>query len=299
MQAKIQNNTIAIVLIIKELLITIMEGEKMKKCPKCGTTMPDDANFCTHCGAKLSNESVKVGTTNDSPETHQESEQSQTDQQSNQCIINTEQTKKIATNYWKWLVKSWAKPTNIDNLSSKWFGIASIVLETFLLCISFFALVQRITIYINSITNSIADAISSFLNGYYNSDLHLNAFGISVEIFIVLLLLNAAVIGSAYGINCWVFKEKESIWHFINRFAHYTNIILISNFILFLLCMITNAYGMISMVTSFSIFIYILGMLATTLDRRGIQRIDGIYGSVFIGLIILVSVIIFLLICGV
>lgn len=281
----------------------------MKKCPKCGIQLPDDTNFCTNCGTKLTNDSSISNQneshvlTNDSSlnnkfqnQQHDNSQQNNSKQdnsQQNQNIINTEKTKQIANNYWKWLVQSWIKPTNTKTPSSKWFGIISIVLEIFLLCASFFALMQRIISYINSFSDSVAEDITSMLNA-----LHLSIFGVSFECFIIFLIVNAAVIGIVYGINCWVFKEKENIWNFINRFAHYTNIILIINVILFLLCLITNFCPMMYAFILFGIFIYGLGMSETILVRQGTQRLDRMYGAIVVGLVLLIAIAVIFSIAG-
>lgn len=39
-------------------------NEPVQKCPKCGTTLPNNAKFCLECGTKLENKCPKCGTNN-------------------------------------------------------------------------------------------------------------------------------------------------------------------------------------------------------------------------------------------
>ena len=246
----------------------------MKKCPKCGAQMSSDTNFCTECGADLrnvpvSNESAQTTETfepngtvenqnqQQANQNTQQTAQAQSTQQAQQPAqaqpvrrsIDTEQAKQTAASYWKWLLGSWAHPTNTEAPTSKWFGVVSIAIEIFLFCASFFTMVQKAVAYLNQQANNVSNGLAALLGQQQNNSnlIHFNSFGTSFEIFIVLLLLDAAVLGAVYGINCWVFRERESFFDFINRFAHYTNVILITN-LLFFLFSLMSAYTMMALV---------------------------------------------------
>lgn len=291
----------------------------MKKCPKCGAQMPNDTNFCTECGADLrnvtANEETKQPTETFEPNgtveketeqqtsqnTQQATQQAAANQQPVKRSIDTEQAKETAANYWKWLLGSWIHPTDTEMPTSKWFGVVSIVIEIFLFCASFFTLVQKAISYVNRVAGNAINALSSLVGNQSQNVgdlLHFNAFGTSFEIFVVLILLNAAVLGAVYGINCWVFREKENFFDFINRFAHYTNVILIVNLLLFLFALISNAYIMMSVILIVSCFVYVLGMTMTVVTRQGSQRLDRLYGAVFVAVIILIAFVILCTICG-
>lgn len=280
----------------------------MKKCPKCGAQMSSDTNFCTECGADLrnvpvSNESAQTTETFEPNGTVENQNQQQANQNTQQTAqaqpvrrsIDTEQAKQTAVSYWKWLLGSWAHPTNTEAPTSKWFGVVSIAIEIFLFCASFFTMVP----YLNQQANNVSNGLAALLGQQQNNSnlIHFNSFGTSFEIFIVLLLLDAAVLGAVYGINCWVFREKESFFDFINRFAHYTNVILITN-LLFFLFSLMSAYTMMALVLVLSIFLYILGMTMVIVTRQGSQRLDRLYGAVFVAIIILIALGILCAICG-
>ena len=299
----------------------------MKKCPKCGAQMSSDTNFCTECGADLRNVSVSNesaqstetfepnGTVENQNQQQanqntQQTAQAQATQQTQQAqqpaqaqpvrrSIDTEQAKQTAASYWKWLLGSWAHPTNTEAPTSKWFGVVSIAIEIFLFCASFFTMVQKAVAYLNQQANNVSNGLAALLGQQQNNSnlIHFNSFGTSFEIFIVLLLLDASVLGAVYGINCWVFREKESFFDFINRFAHYTNVILITN-LLFFLFSLMSAYTMMALVLVLSIFLYILGMTMVIVTRQGSQRLDRLYGAVFVAIIILIALGILCAICG-
>lgn len=287
----------------------------MKKCPKCGALMSSDTNFCTECGADLrsvsvSNESAQTTETfepNGTVENQNQQQVNQNTQQAQQSAqaqpvrrsIDTEQAKQTAASYWKWLLGSWAHPTNTEAPTSKWFGVVSIAIEIFLFCASFFTMVQKAVAYLNQQANNVSNGLAGLLGQQQNNSnlIHFNSFGASFEIFIVLLLLDAAVLGAVYGINCWVFREKESFFDFINRFAHYTNVILITN-LLFFLFSLMSAYTMMGLVLILAIFLYVLGMTMVIVTRQGSQRLDCLYGAIFVAIIILIALVILCAICG-
>lgn len=275
----------------------------MKKCPKCGAQLPNDANFCTECGASLSNIAIdneeKQATETFEPDgTVKETSQPKDEkQQSTQHSINVDKAKENAVSYWKWLLKSWTHPTDTKASASKWFGISSIIIEIFLFCASFFTLDQKLISYINKVAGNTVNTLASILGSQSQNTGNLtnfNAFGTSFEIFIILILFDAAILGAVYGINCWVFKEKEGFFDFVNRFAHYTNVILIVNVLLFLFSLVSNTYSYKLILTVFviSILFYILGMTMTITTRKGAQRLDRLYGAFFVLLIIFIAFII-------
>lgn len=283
----------------------------MIKCPKCGTDMPSNSNFCTECGAKLSNVSAQSKSTNSTetftpngsaeynrsqgqPNFNNNRKDAQSNNQNNsRSSVDTDQMKQTAASYWKWLVNSWVRPTDTRVPSSKWFGIVSMVLEVFFLIASYYALAQRAINATNNAISSVANSLGMNSNG-----LSINPFGSSVELFFTLILVGAAALSAIYGINCLVYTEKENFFTFINRFAHYTNMLLIVNVLLLLFCMVSSSFGFVTFLLIASLFFYLLGTSAVILTRNANARFDKIYGVAIVGIIMVIAFTLVTIICG-
>lgn len=294
----------------------------MKKCPKCNANMPDEANFCTECGADLTaaaseteekeaqSRSVKDEVEKELKATTTEAESTastETDttkagssatvnenpkDEKEKASLDVEQVKQTSMNYFKWVLGSWMHPTEMESPALNWFGILSVVLEIVLFCLAFFASVQRILTSLSGMAVSAMNTLSA-LTGNVSSNventMHFSASGVSIQLFVILLLLSAAVLGAVYGINCLVFKVRENFFDFINRFAHYTNAILIVNVLLLLFSLVSSSYGWLSLLLAISIFFYIVGLTTTVIARQGFQRLDRLYGAILIVVIVLIA----------
>lgn len=262
----------------------------MKKCPKCGASMPDDSNFCTECGEKLTD---VTNCKND--------ELSSDTTEQNKYSTGAEHMKQTFINYFHWIVNSWMHPTEIEKPVSKWFGIVSIVVEILLFSISFFECTKNLISSINSFAGNTVNSLASIFGSQLQNIgqlINFDPFSISLKLFIMLIILSLVIFGAVYGIHCWIFKQRENFFDFINRFAHYTNVILIINALLCVVGLISNSYTLMIILLFLSLCFYILGMTSIIIVYQEPQRFDRFYGAIMVLLVIFIITVILIRIGG-
>lgn len=261
--------------------LLIFKGELlMKRCPNCNAEVPDDAKFCTHCGAKLAAvpaaaKSEPVAAQNNQP------------QQPFQRKANSQDFQNSLNSYWKWLVGSWKKPFE-NQITNKYFGLITLLLEVLLFTLGVGHLAQKGAAVASNAANNIND-IKSLFSGSSSSTVSSSytiGFGFYISIILIIFLAAVAMVGVSFLILHAVGgnQSQESFLNYLNRLAHYSNSILILD-IAFCLILFLASVGSTSVLLSLLILSLIsiiwtitLTLGVTTFKNSG--QFDRIYGAI-------------------
>ena len=222
----------------------------MKKCPQCGALMGKDVNFCTSCGYDLRNVSV------------QKVEEAPTNSAENIAQVEPKKTEPQPAaasepvnygdqfqNYWQWCVDSWRNPgTSSPNVAS-WYGWLTILIEDAFVVLGLYYCANTI---VSTLINW-ANRMGANINGWENFHV---PFNIMLEIFVVLVIFEAIVIGGFYAGYRYVYDRQLGFFEFINRGAHACNFNLLISAAFFLLMLL----GLNSIKFVIAVFIIMLAL---------------------------------------
>ncbi len=264
----------------------------MKKCPQCGAMMEKDVNFCTSCGYDLRNVDVQKEKTVSAADLVQNTAKTgpQQTEPEVQNVNTPNKTEGQFQNYWQWCVDSWRNPGTSNPNVASWYGWLTILIKDALVVLGLYFCA-------NTIINTLIDWANhrgSNISGWENFHV---PFNIMLEIFVIVVIFEAVVIGGFYAGYRYIYDRKLSFLEFVNRSAHACNLNLILAAAFFLLMIL----GLNSIKFVVVIFLVMLGLFIASqhvilFGDDGAVR-DKIYGFliafaiIFLCLMILDSII--------
>lgn len=217
----------------------------MITCPNCGAANKKGVKFCPKCGTRLSGEDTD---NNSKASSTQTSERIQT-------------LKKHSMNYFEWFVNSIKSPSVVSN-ENKYFGLVTLLLNSFLVAYIFHVLGNRILV-------TIVDAANGFLNAF-NQDTSSTAaiptgFSLYVRLLMIVLIYNAIFVLIGFLSRKYLIGENIGLSSYLNQLGSYSNSMLIADVISIVLLWVTIPADFSTIETNHGfiyVFIFALSLLS-------------------------------------
>lgn len=291
----------------------------MKYCTHCGAEIPAGAKFCVTCGQPVQSKTKAVPTqpdatvatkstvvtttptkvTEKAAASHNGKDQATTVAVNPEVAARINDTKKFATNYWRWLVTSLKAPFATDQRTHAYFGVVSFVLLALINALSFYVLLRHFEQAV------IADGVSissiGELFGLSTTGTSLFTFGTFLKFVFLYLIIYAGAILISYVMQ--IGSQHITIFDYTNRYAHTSNYVFVPALIALLVAFLsptTVTANSSDVVTAFlsSIPLFIgallvesivlhIGMIASVLKTTQ-EKFDRIYRA--LGAVILTGI---------
>ncbi|MBW1605024.1 zinc ribbon domain-containing protein [Lactobacillus sp. Sy-1] len=271
----------------------------MKTCPNCGRQVENNSKFCTYCGYKF------IDPSNDSVVSNPENKQSQSQsrQQSNQhWDEKTKEAKRFSKNYFQWFKDTLKHPTALNDSSHKFFGLTSLIISLVLIALNiiqgfraFVALGLRMAGGILGGATSGLDATSSLSTITGSSEYGNIVSSVFIHLFVYIVLALLITVLIPFAIRKAFYKDRISLWNFINQFASYSNYVLLIELlalIFFTLSVFVIFSSILLSIVSLGYLIAFLFSIFSTNERNGLDRIYAVLIGLFVEtlLIMIISV---------
>lgn len=212
----------------------------MKVCPKCGSEMGEDVNFCTNCGTNIQDVPVTVDEKAATPA--KESETAETERPITRAEYQQqgESDASQATNFfkekgevdeaevyhpaniWDWLTYSWKNPMK-EQVAESWYGWATLLVEDLL--------------FIIGMASGSSRVMGMFNSGYSM----MNGMQIPyIPFFIYLLIVQAACFGVYYLGYKFIYGSVRQFNDFVNHMMQVSNLNAIFIVLAFIFMLMVN-----------------------------------------------------------
>ncbi|MDF7639545.1 zinc ribbon domain-containing protein [Lactobacillus sp. ESL0791] len=246
----------------------------MKKCPKCGSLMESSVNFCTNCGTDIRNVVVEKETSTDNASFKA---QETVSRENIQQVSSS--TPSAWSSYWQWFVESWKHPF-AEQDGENWYGWVTLVAESFLLVIGLYV----------CMSNSVHQYFGRFTEEM--PSLSGLSFSATIELFFLLVLLEAALLGAGYLAYMFIYNKIRSFWSFTNHVVQSANLNAIFTVLAFLMLLMGASSSSLAFLLLLLIFIIFIGALYVVILGDPKPARDKMYGLlIFIGLVLVVSIV--------
>ena len=242
-----------------------------KFCPHCGNEVQANAKFCPKCGQPLTANSQN---TSDKQPTANPTDQTTSSATSTQPNPSLERAKRFSGNFFSWWLATIRQPATLQANTHRYFGITAFLLEILVAVLTVATLAHRLAYAANSTLGSLTDQQVNFGGTIFKA---------SFFLFIFLVLGCAIYVSLAYGFRKLLdINHTETYWDFTNRFASLTNLILIFNLIVFVLCLLTSSgnFGSFNVMLLFFspvLLILNLGYIYSIIADVTTTRLDKFY----------------------
>lgn len=275
----------------------------MKICPKCGSKMDANVNFCTTCGTDIRN--IPVVSESTTVKAEIESQATQPSSNSQNAIENTTTSESQTNNsaasnriseavqnfdahsMWNWFVNSWKHPF-AEQHAERWYGWVTLLVEDILFGLGLFIGEQRIAGATDSMlgtTNLMGDS-SHF------------SFGVALELIIFVALAQLAWIGAAYLAYKVIYGHSKDFMELTNHVVQASNLSAIFMVVYFVFMVLMGPAGAVlsSLMVILSIAFFSMALTVVVLgDANPVH--DKFYGYLlFIALQFITGLILFIII---
>lgn len=280
----------------------------MKICPKCGSKMDADVNFCTTCGTDIRNVPVVSENTEVKSDDQEDQVKSQSTQPA-QRVNNSQDTTNNAASaqsqssgstagtriseavqnfdahsMWNWFVNSWKHPF-AEQRAERWYGWVTLLVEDVLFGLGLFIGEQRVA--------GAADSMLGTTNLMGDSS-HFS-FGVAIELIIFVALAQFAWIGAAYLAYKVIYGHSKDFMELTNHVVQASNLSAIFMVIFFVFMVLMGPAGTVisSLMVILSIVFFSMALTVVVLgDANPVH--DKFYGYLlFIALQFITGIILF------
>lgn len=211
-----------------------------KFCPKCGNELKADAKFCPKCGFALADVTATTSQVPVEPTAAVNEPQPEMASDAASTATMIDNAKVFTGNYFKWYWETLKHPGQPLVEVNRSFGVVSFALEALLIALAALTLLKKVQSIITYAGGQTAEKALSIAN--VNGVI----FKVCLTTFIVIMLSYGIYTGVSYAFRRMAAAEPVNFWDFVNRFAALTNLIMIFNFLILIICLVPSTLSLMS-----------------------------------------------------